>query len=202
MDEIYGFFHVGVNEKIPLHTANIVDEILQAVETSGLREATQEIYTCVVGPDIEEINQLLKKSKITVIKRNTNRFLYEFPTIDYLLGFCKNRKNNCKIWYAHTKGSFNIPRQHQRKGLIEANLLGWENCSKLLDTFQICGARYRNTKGHGKHFAGNFWWANTDFVATLHPPDRKSRFYAENWICKTATHVGKIHRPVLPTDYE
>jgi hypothetical protein len=57
---------------------------------------------------------------------------------------------------------------------------GWRDCIRHLDTYETCGVLYRNkayykpntpdyTVLDANYYDGNFWWATSDYIATLDP---------------------------------
>jgi hypothetical protein len=77
---------------------------------------------------------------------------------------------NTKLLYLHTKGVSHL-HPNMRKN-IDAwvryldlyNIAKWEECVNALDTHDVAGGLYVEDP---KHFSGNFWWANSDYIKTL-----------------------------------
>ena len=191
MSDIYGFFHIFNN--ISHHNKNvtpsidIVKEITNAINASNLDKFTTKIFSCILGPKSEEINDLLHQNNIEILEEDNDRFKYEQITLNHLFNFCKSKQNNCKIFYVHTKAACNPKRTSLRSDLIKCNITKWETAVKLLDEYDVCGPKLRLDNKYPPHFANNFWWANSKYVKTLNPlksPKKPNdRFVAEMWIC-------------------
>lgn len=63
----------------------------------------------------------------------------------------------------------------------------WRQCLQYLDAVQAVGCHWINqadVPGYPDRpvFAGNFWWARTDYLQSLPPVGQETRFDAETWV--------------------
>jgi hypothetical protein len=112
---------------------------------------------------------------------------WEQVTLDKLLE--ESKSFDGAIFYAHTKGAWSdseLARQW-RVSMTYDTVTRWEECVGALDSVQVAGAYWLRSfePEHAEHlnlFAGNFWWARSDYVRTLDPPRTDHRYQAEGWI--------------------
>lgn len=87
------------------------------------------------------------------------------------------------VFYAHTKGAAN--RSPLTRPWIqvmeEALILRWQDALTLLNRRDAVGCFLTESQGR-RFFAGNFWWADADYLALLPEPGTKSRLEAEWWL--------------------
>lgn len=60
----------------------------------------------------------------------------------------------------------------------------WKECIDALNTYDTAGTMYSPTPM--KHYSGNFWWANSNYIKTLPTLDKeniKPLERGEFWIC-------------------
>jgi hypothetical protein len=112
---------------------------------------------------------------------------WEQVTLKQLHKFAK--QDDGKIFYAHTKGAWSSDRMANpwRVSMIHDTVTRWKECVRALNSVQAAGAFWLKSDhpmhfGHGHFFAGNFWWARSDYVARLPRLKNEHRFQAEGWI--------------------
>ena len=71
--------------------------------------------------------------------------------------------------------------------MIHDTVTRWRECVRALNRVQTAGPCWLKSedpmhKEHSKFFAGNFWWARSDYVAGLPRVKNENRFQAEGWI--------------------
>ena len=111
---------------------------------------------------------------------------YEHFTLNALREYGLN--NDAYVLYMHTKGS-SIPIKDVRKKYKEEWRIymeyflvkGWENCISKLEENDCCGVNYCCRRGT-KMFAGNFWWATSNYIKKTIPIKIKGRMYYERWL--------------------
>ena len=139
---IFIYFHIyQVNNYL-----DIVNEIFTAINEFGLSNKTKAIIPIVIPENQGS----------------------EFITLSSIEFLSRNMKHNAKILYIHTKGvttpnneCVNDWRRYMIWGCIE----NWEACTELLETSDTVGVDFEEQPT--RHYSGNFWWANSDYIKTL-----------------------------------
>lgn len=110
------------------------------------------------------------------------------------------------ILYFHSKGALteNLAVHGWRNMMTAFCVEDWRRCvdvltgaygphTRIMDT---CGVDFKPFGG--PHYSGNFWWARSDFIASLPDPQERSgwtgepRMWSEYWLC----HKGGRHFPL------
>jgi hypothetical protein len=93
------------------------------------------------------------------------------------------------ILYAHTKGAWSTSElaRQWRVSMTYDTVTRWRECVEALYTVDTAGPYWLKShepehKDHKHFFAGNFWWARTDYLRRLDPPKNEHRFQAEGWV--------------------
>jgi hypothetical protein len=115
----------------------------------------------------------------------------ELPTQKVMQDWCKVNPG-WNVLYFHTKGAIhngNPVMEAWRHCMERACIWGWRDCVHNLENgIESCGAHWLTPEqypiiGLTPYWAGNFWWATSDFVNTLPTIDVSlSRYEAEVWI--------------------
>jgi orotate phosphoribosyltransferase len=188
---VLGFYHVAT---LGDYRA-VVAEQLAALESSGLLKATTRLRVFVAGdgplPELPEGAEVVRLAE--PIERG------EVPTLRALRA-AAIAEPTALVYYLHTKGvsyPAGDPRRVNvalwRRYMEHFVVRRWKSAVEALGRHDLYGVEwvepgeeYTRTWGGGKHvcpgkghFAGNFWWARADYLATL--PDRMGtdRFDAE-----------------------
>jgi len=185
-----GFMHICTIN----HWKEIVDEQLQIITSSGVFDKLDNIFCGVVG----EHEFYPPHPKIKVVYRSYDIREYEYATLQWLHTFCKNTPPRY-IFYIHTKGvsskggSIENPPEIRkfvtgdyRKFMQHILFNKHIECLEALKKADICGVNWRMYH-NPPYLAGNFWWARTEYIATLPrftQNDRNKRSNAEFWIGK------------------
>lgn len=157
----------------------------QYVEKEYNQLVTEYIIQKFPFVDILTIRDLTKHENIS--EGQTLKELY-----DYSL------KNDGYVLYFHNKGVTNRSyieralvdedknwRQYMQKNCIER----WEECiAKLEDGYDAVGANYYKNY---YPYAGNFWWAKTEYIKTLQDPLTNKGNY-DQWIGSGKSKLGYI----------
>jgi hypothetical protein len=174
-----------------IHSCNIKEigtdiliDIVSNLVNSGLIQHLEKIFIVNIGESLEE--NMFSQEKIVIINYSDNRYLFEMPTINLIRTFCENN-DNCEILYLHTKGIFhyNTPINQciaDWKNMMMYFLVDkYTNCFDLLQNYDAIGCNY--SLEPFKHFSGNFWWANSNYIKKLFfLPENCDRHEAEYWI--------------------
>jgi hypothetical protein len=172
------FYHV-------LQTGNwvsIFEEQLVKLQQSGLYDAADYIHIGVNGN--EHIPWLMPK--VNRIRRNPNVHL-EADTMVDMWNFCKANPDY-RVLYIHAKGVTHgdNPCIIAWRRYLEHFVIGkWKTCVEKLSAYDCVGTEWENdahigdTKAFLPCYAGNFWWANAEYINKL---DTDYLFQDTGWI--------------------
>lgn len=220
MKPISIFFHglfFGGEPPRPLPVAcGIIYKQVGDMIDSGLWGAAKEIHFGINGG--EESKPVSKtvippKAQITyhgLQNRNENL------TIVMVHDFAKKHPG-WNVLYAHAKGASHNPRSDYgkmaalwREGMMQDLVLNWRQCVSDLESHDVACSHFMRNKGSDQSqniSAGNFWWATSDFLATvpsIYLRDRiqkdgigalSSRYEAEVWLSNGRIPNVKEYRP-------
>ena len=138
-------------------------------------------------------------NKIKIINLANPVFNDESDTLNFILQKSNDSSTNRRILYLHTKG---VTHSHQLvKKNVDAwveyldlyNIHKWKECVDALDTYDVAGGLYESS--NPKHFSGNFWWANTNYIKTL--PEITEKNYklfnrGEFWILSNTDKIYPV----------
>ena len=138
-------------------------------------------------------------NKIKIINLPNPVFNDESDTLNFILQKSNDSSTNRRILYLHTKG---VTHSHQLvKKNVDAwveyldlyNIHKWKECVDALDTHDVAGGLYESS--NPKHFSGNFWWANTNYIKTL--PEITEKNYklfnrGEFWILSNTDKIYPV----------
>ena len=159
-EDIYIFFHIAT---IGQFYQEIVDEIFNHIQVSGLMNDCKKIFIGIVGD--REIS-LPTNPKISVVYKSPNYFDYELKTMSYLDDFAKSYEGKCKILYIHTKGvSSGTFINETRIKMLNCVVDNYQDCINKLSKYDMVGAYL--SVGKTPHFSGNFWWVNVSHIKSL-----------------------------------
>jgi hypothetical protein len=190
------FYHVFADGQWqPIAEAHVA-----ALETSGLMDNLDDLFLGIVGSP--ETRRRVKRALPGVVVAEADAG-WEQVTLKPLHDFAKQSQAN--IFYAHTKGAWsNIDLAKQwRLSMTFDTVTRWEECVTALRTVDAAGphwidSRLDDHKDHKRFFGGNFWWARSQYIATLPPVKNEHRFQAEGWIGLGEPNVEDM-RPGEPT---
>ena len=164
------FFHVYIKNDF----SHILLDKLKKLKASGLYERVDKIYLTLFG-DIEYHQEFLTDlkdlySKIEYVLISNKEFNNEADTFNFMLKKAESYEKNTPMLYIHTKGAShthpilkkNINAWVRYLDLYTINK--WEECLTGLDDNDAAGGFYVEDP---KHFQGNFWWANSDYLKNL-----------------------------------
>lgn len=203
-NQIYGFMHVATMG----NWEEVVTEQLNLIESSGLRAKTNKLFVGLLGENKTELFQ----GKTTAIFYNSNLKLAENFTL-LQLHKCASYTPDSKFWYIHTKGvsHFGKPLHENvslwRKYLEYFTIEKHEDCIKYLDEgYDACGPEWGlQCCNISVGFAGNFWWANTNYLKTVVAKHLMihNRFAAEcNFVANNNPKIKSLHNANIPFYYE
>jgi hypothetical protein len=165
--EIIGYIHVCQIGQWQI----TFDMIMNSIKESGLYNQVREIRVGVVNNEGNVIpDHRFNDPKIVIIGHGPTR-LYERLTLHSMRQH--SEIDNCQYWYAHTKGISHFENNSSKKEfvidwiklMIHWNFTCWKKASNNLLRHDAYGCEY--TSNPTRHFSGNFWWANSQYVRTL-----------------------------------
>jgi hypothetical protein len=160
--------------------------LIKSLTESGLHEATDEIRIGVVSESGKvEPDERLTDPKFTIVYVGTCKE-YERATLHHMRKRAENE--TCKYWYLHTKGlrHFGTPREKSVINWIDImlywNVTKWRDAVQKLDSYDTYGCMRNELSKGSCHYSGNFWWAKSNYIATLPEKIRKNYCEPEDWI--------------------
>jgi len=208
---IYGFMHICTLN----HWEDVINDQIETMVESSLLSNLDHLYLGVVGA--RNVTPLVYKTSI--IHQSKDIKEYEWATLIPMHKFCKEHPGD-HVFYIHTKGVSKPSTYHARRHkavldyrrFMEYKLLTqWRDCLSWLATANVVGVNWRETKWREKpipaYFAGNFWWARTDYIASLPeitPEMTSDRAEAEFWIGRgkgIAAQVWKSRKNIYGGKY-
>ena len=166
------FFHVYLKSGY----SRILLDKFKKIRLSGLYEKTNKIYLTLFGDDLglhsEFLNELKEVyPKIEYVVITNQEFLNEPDTLNFMLKKASEYDTNTAMLYLHTKG-VSYANPYIKKNIdawvryLDLYVIKqWEECVKALEENDAAGGLY--VYQDPKHFSGNFWWANSDYIKTL-----------------------------------
>jgi len=174
------FFHVYLKSGY----SRILIDKFKKFKNSGLYASTNKIYLTLFG-DVETSSEFLNdlkdmypKIEFSVITNAS--FNNEPDTFNLMIKKANEYETNTPMLYLHTKGLSHTHPDTKRNVEAWVRYLDlyvikeWERCVKALENNDAAGGFYVEEP---KHFQGNFWWANSDYLKNL--PKITTENYAE-----------------------
>ncbi|HEX8915296.1 MAG TPA: glycosyltransferase family 61 protein, partial [Humisphaera sp.] len=179
------FFHIATIGTY----ADVAAEMFARFAASGLLDRVDELRVGIVGRGEVVVPD---HPKIRVLFRHPDVRQYEFPTLEALYEAAISNPAPADLLYVHTKGVSVDPcavgpvtdwRRYMSHFAVDRHA----ECIDALRSADAVGVDLRDRPR--PHFAGNFWWARSEYVAALPPaatmrePDFGDvRFNAEFWV--------------------
>jgi hypothetical protein len=165
------FFHVYLKNDF----SHILLSKFKKFKASGLYEKSNKIYLSLFG-DIEKHQEFLTDlkdlySKIEYVLIANKEFDNEADTLNFMLKKAEGYEKNTPMLYVHAKGvSHTHPILKKNIGawvryLDLYTINKWEECIQGLKDNDAAGGLYEASKP--KHFSGNFFWANSEYIQSL-----------------------------------
>jgi len=193
------FFHVYLKNDF----SHILLDKFKKFKASGLYEKANKIYLTLFG-EIEQHQEFLSDlkdlySKIEYVLITNKEFHNEADTFNFMLKKAESYEKNTPMLYVHTKGvshthpilKKNINAWVRYLDLYTINK--WEECLAGLEDNDAAGGLYEASIP--KHFSGNFFWANSEYIKSL-PRLNKSNIdnynRGEFWILSNTSKVYSL----------
>ena len=165
------FFHVYLKNDF----SHILLSKFKKFKASGLYDKSNKIYLSLFG-DIEKHQEFLTDlkdlySKIEYVLIANKEFDNEADTLNFMLKKAEGYEKNTPMLYVHTKGvSHTHPIMKKNIGawvryLDLYTINKWEECIQGLRDNDAAGGLYESSDP--KHFSGNFFWANSEYIQSL-----------------------------------
>ncbi len=165
------FFHVYLKNDF----SHILLSKFKKFKASGLYEKSNKIYLSLFG-DIEKHQEFLTDlkdlySKIEYVLIANKEFDNEADTLNFMLKKAEGYEKNTPMLYVHAKGvSHTHPIMKKNIGawvryLDLYTINKWEECIQGLRDNDAAGGLYESSDP--KHFSGNFFWANSEYIQSL-----------------------------------
>lgn len=174
------FYHVYADGE----WADVATEHFERLCVSGLLGEFDRIYLGVVG---SEENRAKVKQVLPYLVAAEADEGWEQVTLGRLHEFCQT--DDGAVLYAHTKGAWSRSdlARAWRVSMTHDVVTRWAECVDALAEVQAAGAfwLWSDEPEHVHHrwfFAGNFWWARSDYIRSLPPVGVEHRFQAEGWV--------------------
>lgn len=166
--QIYIFFHICTDNM------DIVYEEIEALISSGLYSVATKIYygcNCHLCDAILE-KYFIKYSKFVRLEGAVMPDVksYENATINAMLQIAKESPVKFNALYFHTKGTSAVSKEQQkwRHHMVNWMISKYKMCNDILNRgFNTVGMLYLGKPK--RHYSGNFWWANSDYLKGLEP---------------------------------
>lgn len=191
---IIGFFHIA---RVGVSWFASCTSTWETIKRSGLYDATDKIYVNVVGTDNPELPPFYEHEKFqailsdpkVIVTEAISANVFEFFTMITLQDVAKELSENAKFWYVHSKGATTAvfippwdpkdknPAAYWKEYMEYFVVERWQDCMTLLDSHDIVGTEWREVPY--KHFSGNFWWANSEYIKRL--PDAREYMEQYRW---------------------
>lgn len=156
-------------------------EFLLALKESGLEGEVGNIYIGLVGHPLKrDYARRWFEDRIPTKVVGESDTGWEQTTLLPLYEDACHTPEPYIILYAHTKGS-SAPSMlnHQwRRDMVDELVYGWRKAVVWLDKYPTVGIYWMPKL---RFFAGNFWWATSEFISDMLPPLNDSRHQAESW---------------------
>lgn len=190
MTVIKHYYHIfcGVPETPSTKWPEIVEEHFEALRETGLYDILDFIGVGIVGlPENRELVKAMLPDKVTVVAEADDG--WEQTTLSAM-----DLSEEATILYAHTKGSAfpSVLQSRWRVSMLNCVVYDWERCVEAVtdEGLSAIGAFWRPDPW--RHYAGTYWWSNTEYLRTLPPFIYDSRWEAEAWIGKGIGSFGDI----------
>lgn len=156
---ILGFIHIATHGP----WREVLSRQEELLRSTGLLARAERVYVGIVGPECDAYSPA--DPKIEVVCRSPRLEEYEFPTLAALQQACRSHK--CLVFYIHSKGVFQatVETADWRDMMTYFVIERYADCIFALNDHDVCGVNWQNVPW--PHFSGNFWWAHSQYVASL-----------------------------------
>jgi len=118
---------------------------------------------------------------------------YEQLTLSAMRQWARDAPADTPVLYCHTKGTFDNSEWNAmwRRSMTHHVVGRWRECVRLLeDGYDTVGCHWLTPERDAgparpvttPMYGGNFWWATSQYLATLPEPGTEYRHQAEEWV--------------------
>lgn len=152
---------------------SVFDQQLKLLDSSGLMSAAEDVIVMGNGryrtftPKIDANPQFKQLCFASVCD---SAALWEYPSLMFLQEQCKTAEEPFHVCYFHLKGltRWGDPNVDDWRDFLNwATIEKWQENVAALQTHDTSGPNWEQTPW--PHYSGNFWWANSDYIAKLQP---------------------------------
>ena len=180
MKPLIHFYHVYADGNWETPATDHFQELF----VSGLFDELDEVFLGIVGSPENRKRVSTQLPGVVVAEADVG---WEQVTLQNLHDFCQT--DDGAVFYAHTKGAWSnseLARQW-RVSMTHDTVTRWRECVTALDTVDAAGPFWLKSwepehVNHESFFAGNFWWARSDYIRRLKPVEEDNRYQAEGWV--------------------
>lgn len=167
-----------------------VTEHAQALVNSGLAEHLTEIRLGLVGTDALGPATVFLDHGIDVVIVAHAPFQWEQLTIDAIRQHVL--RSDDYVLYAHTKGAANSSELNTawRRSMTYYMVMQWQQAVEHLSDVESVGCHWIED---GRHWGGNFWWAQSQYLRRLPKPGITSRYEAESWMAASPPTIHDMN---------
>ena len=174
-------FLLGDHPEPSPHAIAIVASQMESVQSSGLLDAASEFYVGINGSEESQLyaDSIIPRKAVKIYHGLTSKT--EIRTMMLLQQIMAGRKG-WAVLYFHTKGASHPITDKMtynwRECMMHYLVRNWDVCvSSLRAGFDSCGCHWKTHQVDGNQhlWAGNFWWAKSDFLNTLPPIENNPR---------------------------
>lgn len=195
---IYGVYHIYCDT----NWQEMVADQIATLKHSGLLEHTDRLYiSCITrnASELKEVLRIIDSPKVEVIANHATPSLFEYPALDFIRR--KSEEGHCLFYYFHTKGiTYQALKTNDKQFTnFKRNIEAWRKMMEyfLFDKWRVAvNVLSSGYDTYGSYrlpppprpyylYAGNFWWATSEYVQRLPVFDLgniKERFFAEEWL--------------------
>lgn len=168
----------------------IIEEQKNILIRSKLSSAMSNLYFGLYGNN-EDMNDVINEFKCVFpsmfVYGNSRYDCYEYYILSTIKDFVELLKEECYIFYFHSKGITAMEEESKSRmkdwrDLMQHFLIkNWKSCiEKLEEGYDCCGVNWHVLPK--PHFSGNFWWANSEYLKKLPNVDMLDKREHEFWI--------------------
>lgn len=202
---IHIFFHICTQGA---YWKQIMESEMRCIINSGLYDKCHTLwYGCSCNDCtniLQEYFKYYKKIRPLPEGLRPNEKTYENSSLNSMIMICKNLPYNAHCLYIHTKGTSakSLPQHSWRDYMLYWLVTRHDIALNLLQRgFFTAGTLYQNLPinvlGYKRFYAGNFFWASSNYISSLTPIHNLSnRFAAEQLLFRNYT-PGK-HVSIIP----
>lgn len=191
---IFIFYHVCMDLPNREYAFRIVKEQVAHMRESGVWSAAASIFVGVNGDEsaVEQVRSVAGRA-IVFPNEPELRPSGEIPTMRFMHEMAQTHPGH-RFLYLHTKGASHPPgspgyehRLDWRRAMENIVIRRWRDCMAHMDKGAESVGNWWNDAPNGSYWAGTFFWAASDFLATLpylsiEGHHSAGRFEAEVWI--------------------